>query len=296
MSGETVGPDTDTDADRPQGRSSNSFAGDVWVNFKRWNVKAVRNPFVLTASLVQPIIFLVLFTQVFGPVATGAINRGAGGVSYESYLVPAIVIQVSLVAAATSGIGLVNDIEEGMFEKVLVSPMNRTAVFLGKSLAEMLRITVQIVVILTLGYLLGARIQTGVPGAIGIVLVGIVFSIWFTSFSNIVALVTRDQESTIIGANILQFPLLFVSSAFLPLSILPGWIQTVAAFNPITYGVDAARALVLGESVLTVLDVTAFSGVWNTLVPALAVLLALDLVLGALAVRFLNRASSSQVD
>jgi len=59
--------------------------------------------------------------------------------------------------------------------------------------------------------------------------------------------VTRDQESTIIGANILQFPLLFVSSAFLPLSVMPGWIQTVAMFNPITYGVDAARALTLGE-------------------------------------------------
>lgn len=122
------------------------------------------------------------------------------------------------------------------------------------------------------------------------------FAIWFTAFSNIVALVTRDQESTIIGANLLQFPLLFVSSAFLPVEVLPNWVQTVATVNPITYGVDGVRALMLGRDVLTVIDVSTFGGIWDTLIPALAILLALDLVLGAIAVRYLNRASSSQVD
>ncbi len=110
------------------------------------------------------------------------------------------------------------------------------------------------------------------------------------------ALVTRDQESTIIGANLLQFPLLFVSSAFLPVEVLPNWVQTVATVNPITYGVDGVRALMLGRDVLTVIDVSTFGGIWDTLIPALAILLALDLVLGAIAVRYLNRASSSQVD
>ena len=147
----------------------------VWVNFKRWNLKAIRNPFVLVVSLVQPIIFLVLFTEVFGNVAGDAVNRGIPGVSYETYLVPAIAIQVSLAAAVTSGVGLVNDIENGMFEKVLVSPMNRTAVFLGKTSAELFRIAVQIIIILVLGVLLGAEIATGVVGAAGIVGVGIVF-------------------------------------------------------------------------------------------------------------------------
>ncbi|PSQ94146.1 MAG: hypothetical protein BRD57_00850, partial [Proteobacteria bacterium SW_6_67_9] len=78
-------------------------------------------------------------------------HRGAGAISYETYLVPAIVIQVSLAAAITSGIGLVNDIEEGMFEKVLVTPMNRTAVFAGKTAAEVLRIAAQTAIILGLG-------------------------------------------------------------------------------------------------------------------------------------------------
>ena len=288
--GAATGAEPGTDAVR---RSSNSFPGDAWVNFKRWNVKAVRNPFVLVVSLVQPIIFLVLFTQVFGRIATGAINRGAGAISYETYLVPAIVIQVSLAAAITSGIGLVNDIEEGMFEKVLVTPMNRTAVFAGKTAAEVLRIAAQTAIILGLGVALGAEIATGIVGALGIIGVGIVFSLWFVSLSNSLAVITRDQESTIIAMNLLQFPLLFLSSAFLPLEALPEWIRTFARYNPITYGVDAARALMLDTDVMEVLDVTAFSGIWNALVPALAVLVGLDLVLGAIAVYLLSQASSS---
>ena len=274
-------------------RSSNSFLGDVWVNFKRWNIKAVRNPFVLVTSLVQPIIFLILFTQVFGAVATNAINAGAGSISYETFLVPAIAIQVALAAAVTSGVGLVNDIEEDVFEKILVMPMNRGAVFAGKSAAEILRIVVQIAIILGLGVLLGAEIATGILGAIGIMLVGLLFSIWFLAYSNILAVLTKDQESTIIGANLLQFPLLFLSSAFLPLGSLPNWIRVVAVFNPVTYGVDGARALMLDQDVMTVLDVTAFTGIWNTLVPALLVLAVLDLAFGGIAVFLLTRATSS---
>ncbi|WP_408958629.1 ABC transporter permease [Natrinema sp. 74] len=272
-------------------RHGGGFASDVRVTFVRWTIKSVRNPFVLVVSLVQPIIFLVLFTQVFGGVATGALP----GITYETYLVPAIVIQVALVAAATSGIGLVNDIETGMFEKILVSPMNRTAVFLGKTLAEVVRIVAQVTIVLGLGVLLGAEIETGLAGAVAIAGICVIFSVWFTAFSNVLAVVTRDEESTIIGANLLQLPLLFVSSAFLPLPALPEWIQTVATFNPITYGVDAARAVMLGEDTMTVIEITRFEGMWNTLVPALAVLVGLALTFGSVAVYAIGRAASADV-
>ncbi|WP_232701665.1 ABC transporter permease [Halobacterium wangiae] len=288
-------PTREEGADHDVVRSGNSFFGDVWVNFKRWNLKAVRNPFVLVVSLVQPIIFLVLFTEVFGNVAGAAVNRGIPGINYETYLVPAITIQVALAAAITSGIGLVNDIENGMFEKVLVSPMNRTAVFVGKTAAEVFRIAVQIAIILGLGVLLGAEIVTGAVGAVAIVAVGILFSLWFLALSNSLAVLTRDQESTIIGANLLQFPLLFLSSAFLPLDSLPGWVQTFASVNPVTYGVDAARSLMLDQDVMTVVEVTAFGGTLDGVIPGVAVLVALDLVLGAIAVVLLSRASSSDV-
>ena len=293
--------------ERGAGRKAagNGFARDTWIILKRWLIKTVRNPFVMTTSLLNPIIFLVLFTEVFGGIAEGAIGQSLGtDASYVTYLVPAIVIQTALIAATTSGIGQVDDIENGMFEKMLVSPLHRGAVFLGKSLSEIIRIVVQVSLILALGYVLfyfdtgaapGAYVATGFLGAVGIVLVAILFSIWFTAISNVVALTTRDQESTIIAVNVLQFPLLFLSSAFVPVEALPGWVRTVAALNPITYGVDAARALMYGQDVMTVLEVTRFGGMWNTLVPALGVLIALDVALGAVAVYFLNRASSSDV-
>ena len=276
---------------QPGDRHGGSFASDVWVTFVRWTIKSVRNPFVLVVSLVQPIIFLVLFTQVFGGVATSALE----GITYETYLVPAIVIQVALVAAATSGIGLVNDIENGMFEKTLVSPMNRSAVFLGKTLAEVVRIIAQVTIVLSLGVVLGAEIATGLIGAVAITGICVLFSVWFTAFSNVLAVVTRDEESTIIGANLLQLPLLFVSSAFLPLPALPAWIQTVATFNPITYGVDATRAVMLGEDTMTVIEVTQFGGLWDTLVPALAVLAGLALAFGSVAIYAIGRAASADV-
>ena len=265
------------------------------MNFKRWNLKAVRNPFVLVVSLVQPIIFLVLFTEVFGNVAGGAVNQGIPGINYETYLVPAITIQVALAAAITSGIGLVNDIENGMFEKVLVSPMNRTAVFLGKTAAELFRIAVQIAIILVLGLALGADIVTGIAGAVGIIAVGILFSLWFVAFSNALAILTRDQESTIIGANLLQFPLLFLSSAFLPLEALPEWIQTFARINPVTYGIDAARSLMVDQDVMTVIEVSWFGGTLDGVVPGVLALAGIDLLLGGIAVYLLSRASSADV-
>ncbi len=289
--------------ERARGRS---VLGDVWLVLKRWLLKTTRNPFVVVSSLIQPILFLILFTEVFGQVTGGALTEALGrDVSYITYLTPAIVIQSALVAAAGSGIGLVDDMESGMLEKMLVSPIGRGPMFLGKALSEVVRIVVQTLIILGLGYVLiyvdsgvafSEFVATGLFGVVGIVIVAIVFAIWFTAFSNIIGLLTRDQESTIIGANLLQLPLLFVSSAFLPIRVLPDWVQIVATVNPITYGVDAARSLMLGEDVLEVLDVTAFGGVWDTLVPALAILIALDVLLGGIAVYYLRRAASAAIE
>jgi ABC-2 type transport system permease protein len=102
--------------------------------------------------------------------------------------------------------------------------------------------------------------KTGLARLLGIVVVTVIFGSVFMAYSNIVALVTRDREATIMIANLLTFPLLFVSSAFVPLEVLPNWIRTVAILNPVTYGVDAIRALILGQDVLTVFDITVFGG------------------------------------
>lgn len=302
---------TSTDeADRLDGSiaertSGNSAATDVRISFKRWLVKTSRNPYVTFTSLVQPMIFFVLMAEVLGAIAGGAVAESLhGDVTYVTYLTPAIIIQSALAAAAVSGIGLVDDMETGMFDKTLISPMNRAAMFVGKVLSEVIRITVQTGIILALGYLMllvtsgGAvtqYLQTGLFGILGIFGLTIMFGGVFMAYSNIVALVTRDREATVMIANLLTFPLLFISSAFLPLDVLPNWIQTLAVINPITYGVDGIRALMLGQDVLSVFDVTAFTGFWNTVLPAGVVLLLFNLVLGGIAVGLLNRASKAEV-
>jgi ABC-2 type transport system permease protein len=278
---------------------------DMRISFKRWLVKTSRNPYVTFTSLVQPIIFFVLMAEVLGAVAGDALTQALGGnVHYVTYLTPAIMIQSALAAAAVSGIGLVDDMETGMFDKTLISPMGRGAMFVGKVLSEFVRITGQTLIIFALGYGLlalktgasiGTYVETGLLGLFGIVTITLIFGGVFMAYSNIVALLTRDREATIMIANLLTFPLLFVSSAFVPLEVLPNWIETVAVVNPITYGVDAIRALMLGQDVLSVFDVTTFGGLWNTVVPAGAVLVGFNLVLGAVAVRLLNRASRAEV-
>jgi len=304
MSSVTAERDT-ADEDSAERASGNSAAVDARISFRRWLVKTSRNPYVTFTSLIQPIIFFVLMAEVLGAIAGGALAQaGTADVSYVTYLTPAIVVQSALAAAAVSGIGLVDDMETGMFDKTLISPMNRGAMFVGKVLSEVVRITVQTGIILALGFVLlalksGASVaqylQTGLLGVLGILVVTVVFGGVFMAYSNIVALVTRDREATVMIANLLTFPLLFVSSAFLPLEVLPGWIRAVAVANPITYGVDGIRALMLGRDVMTVFEVSAFTGLWNAVVPAIAVLLGFNLVLGGVAVRLLKRASRAEV-
>jgi ABC-2 type transport system permease protein len=292
-------------SDTAQKAPGNSSVADMRISLKRWLIKTSRNPFVTFSSLIQPVIFFVLMAEVLGAITGGALSQTVGSdINYITYLTPAIVIQSALAAAAVSGIGLVDDMGTGMFEKLLASPMNRGAMFLGKVLSEVVRIAIQTMVILLLGYVMlsltsgasiGSYLRTGVPGIVGIIVVVVLFGGAFMAFSNIVALVTRDQEATTMIANLLTFPLLFISSAFVPLEVLPGWIQTVAVVNPITYGVDGVRAFMLGQDVMTVFNVTAFAGLWNTVVPAVAVLIGFNIVLGGIAVRLLNQASKVEV-
>ncbi len=277
-------------------RSKNSFLGDTWANFERWFLKFLRAPHVIVMNLFQPILYLILFTEVFGGVVSGAITGATGGsLNYVTFLLPAIAIQVSIMTSEGAGINLVKDIDQWIFEKVMVYPMNKSAVFLGKTASEIFRIVIQIGIILVLGILLGAEIATGFIGALGIIGIGVLFSLIFISLTTTVAMLTKDQEAMISIMLPLMFPLLFLSSAFLPLIKLPGWIQTFAKFNPVTYGVDAARAIVLEKDVMTVLNVTRFTGMWNTIIPAILVLLAVGLVSGVIAVLTIKRETSSKV-
>lgn len=255
-----------------------TLLSDTWTNLERYMRKFLRNPMLLSATLFQPIVWLVLFTEVLEPITA---IPGFEAESYLEFFLPSIVIMIALIAGATSGIGLVDDLENGMFEKMLASPMSRSAIFLGKTLADAVQILIQVVIVLGLSLLLGARIEAGLLGALGLLIVALVFSLWFIALSTIVALRTQSSEATMAIGNVLALPLIFVSTAVLPASILPGWVQMVSVLNPVSYGVEAARTIILD------------GWVWEIILPALGVLIALDVLVGGVAIVTLNRATSA---
>lgn len=280
----------EADVSRPN--TGNSVVGDAWVNFKRWNRKTVRNPTAFVLEIVVAVFSLLLFTAVFGDVGGFALERaGFAGVDYVTFLLPAVLLQATMGSAFTSGMGLVSDLESGMFEKVVVTPMTWTAVFAGKAMSELARIVLQLVAVLALGILMGANVTTGGPGVFGIVVVCLLVGLLFMSVSNVIGLLTRDEEVLNAASMLFMFPLLFLSPAFIPMS---SEVELIATFNPVTYAVDAVRTLVLGEDVMTVVTVTRFGGMYDTLVPAFAVLVGLNVVFGGITVALLSRASSAE--
>jgi ABC-2 type transport system permease protein len=251
---------------------------DTWSSFKRWMKKNLRNPFVVVVTLVQPVVWLLLFTQVFKSIAR---LPGFENGSYLAFFAPAVVIQIALFAATSSGINLVFDMREGVFNKLLASPTHRTAMFVGKTLAEAVVTSVQVVIVLVLALVLGTTVATGLLGGLGIIAISLLFSLGFAAFSNIIALITQNEDATILIPNLISLPLLFVSTAFLPETLLPEWVLTVSAINPVTYGVDAVRVLMLD------------GWVWSVLGPSVLGIVVFDLVFGVIAVVLMRRATDA---
>lgn len=251
---------------------------DTWSSFKRWMKKNFRNPFVVGVTLVQPVVWLLLFTEVFGAIAR---LPGFASGSYLAFFAPAVVIQIALFAATSSGINLVFDMREGVFNKLLASPTHRTAMFVGKTLAEAVVTSVQVVIVLVLALILGTPVATGILGGLGIIVISLLFSLGFAAFSNIIALITQNEDATILIPNLISLPLLFVSTAFLPKALLPEWVLTVGAVNPVTYGVNAVRVLMLD------------GWVWGVLGPSIAGIVVFDLLFGVVAVILMKRATDA---
>ncbi|HSM02094.1 MAG TPA: ABC transporter permease [Acidimicrobiia bacterium] len=213
-------------------------SGILWA---RQMKKLVRIPLLLFFALAQPLIFLLLFSQVFSNL-----DR-LPGFEYDSYLqflVPSIVALTALNSAFQSGIGMVTDIEDGMLDKFLIAPIRRSSILLGKLLADASRAMAQGAVIVLVSLAMGARFATGVAGVAVMVVLAALFGVAWAGLSNIIALRTRNGELTMIVGILITFPVLFLSTAFMPSILLPDWLDAVATFNPITYIVEALRALV----------------------------------------------------
>jgi ABC-2 type transport system permease protein len=233
-----------------------SLAFDTWVLFVRSIKKLIRTPILLFFALFQPIIFLVLFTQLFGSFGALLSQRaGFVGVSYLSFATAGIVLQNGFSSALQSGTSIVDDLTSGFLEKELVTPVNRAAILLGRLLSDAFRVVVQSAIIVVLAIILGAQLATGVGGVVLIFVIVAFFGFAWSGISLAIGLRTKSSETVFGLGGLLTFPLLFMSSALVPTALMPSWMQAVSNLNPITYAVNAVRALMLtGYQWSTVLE------------------------------------------
>ena len=196
---------------------------------------------LLFMSLFQPLLFLILFSQIFSSLAD------VPGFPYDTYLqflVPAIIAMTALSSAFQSGLGTVADVEDGMLDKFLIAPIHRVSIMSGRILADGTRIIGQAAVVILAAFLMGARYETGILGIVMMIFLASIFGMAWAGLSNIVALRTQNAELTMVIGIVLLFPILFLSTGFMPSALLPDWLDTVARLNPLTYLIEAERALV----------------------------------------------------
>jgi ABC-2 type transport system permease protein len=234
-------------------RGAGAFLSETAVLYSRSMRKLLRRPIALYFSLIQPMIWMLLFGQVFSRIAHFPNTEGAfGGRSYFQFFVPAVVLQTLLFGAAQSGLGIITDMQSGFLNKLLTTPVNRMAILLGRVLGDLSRMILQGLIIVLVAWLFGqlqadrVSYEYGIPGVFGALAIALLFGLGLAGFNVFVALKTRNVESTFLISNFLTLPLLFTSSAQLPLSLLPGWLQTVAMFNPVTYAIESMRILLNG--------------------------------------------------
>lgn len=233
----------------------------------------LRVPAYIVFTVVQPVIFVLLFRYVFG----GAIQVANPG-GYVNFLMPGIIGQT----AAFATFALAQEAKQGVIDRLRSLPMARSAVLAGRLIADGIRMLVTMLVIVAVGYAVGFRFQNGAPSAIAMILLAEIFGITICFVSAFVGLAIKDEEAVQAFGLIWLFPLTFVSSAFVPIATMPGWMQAFANNQPVTLVINAMRSFALGGTQFPL-----FPGLWE----ALAWLAGILFVFAPLAVRAYRRAS-----
>ena len=203
-------------------------AADALVMMRRNLIKYTRVPTLLAFSTIQPVMIVLLFTYVFG----GAIGAAIPGVDYIDFLMPGIFIQVAVFGSTVTGVALAEDMTKGLVERFRSLPMSRSAVLAGRTLSDLVRGVFVILLITFVATLIGFRFHAGPVKAIGALLLAALFGFAFSWISATIGLGVRDVESAQAAGFVWVFPLVFASSAFVPVDTMPGWLETVAQGEP----------------------------------------------------------------
>ncbi len=215
---------------------------DTWFQIVRQVRMQLRMRVWIFINLIQPIIWLVLFTQVFKSLSA---MPGLGGVSYLQFFAPGVVVMTVMFGSAWSGMGMLHDIDMGILSKLLATPVTRLSIILSRVIASMLVLLVQALIIFTIAVIMGVDLATGVPGLLLTIVLVSLLGLGFAAFSNGLALLFRRMEPLIGIINFIALPTVFLSSAMMPAELLPDWLNSVRQFNPLDYAVVGVRDLVL---------------------------------------------------
>jgi ABC-2 type transport system permease protein len=204
----------------------------------------LRQPWYVAITLVQPVIWLLLFGALFKSVAE---VPGFTDSSYVEFLAPGIVIMVALFSSGWNGMGTIQDLDRGVMDRFLVTPVHRSSFITGRIANSAFGIAVQSVIIIGLALLVGATFSNGVVGVLVLIGLAALLGMTFAAFSNGVALLARKEETLIGLVQFIVLPLSFMSATFMQQDLMPGWMQTVSKFNPVNWAVEAGRQAATGS-------------------------------------------------
>jgi ABC-2 type transport system permease protein len=229
------------DSAKAAGNIITRFAGKT-LGVAEMEVRKLRHdPTELITRAVQPALWLL----VFGEVMTAIRLIPTGNLSYLAFMAPGILAQSVLFIAIFYGIAVIWERDLGILHKFLVSPTPREALVLGKALSAGVRALSQVAIIYVLAFLIGVGINWNPLNLTLVVIVAILASSLFSTFSLIIASLVKTRERFMGIGQILTMPLFFASNAIYPISMMPTWLQAIARVNPLTYAVDALRGLMV---------------------------------------------------
>jgi ABC transporter DrrB family efflux protein len=211
---------------------------DSLVMTKRSLMHIPRVPELLVFSTIQPIMFVLLFAYVFG----GAINTHGHG-SYREYLIAGVFVQTVAFSTGSTAVGLAEDMQRGLIDRFRSLPMSRSAVLVGRTLADLVRNTFIVVIMTICGLVVGWRIRDGALRAAAAFALILLFCYAMTWIGALLGLSVRNAETANTAGFIWLFPLTFLSNAFVPVGTMPNWLQQVAIWNPVSSTVSGARTL-----------------------------------------------------
>jgi len=227
----------------------------TWVVAYRELLRFVSERSRLFSSFFQPIVFLVIFGAGFGNV----IGSLAPGVGFVQFMYPGIIAMGVLTSSLFAGVSVVWDREFGFLREVLVAPLARTGIVLGKALGAAVVALLQVVLLLPISPIVGVVLDLG--SVLQLIPVVIILSISLSGLGILIASFMRSQQGFQLLIQVLIFPLIFLAGVFFPVDQAPTWLQVMSKLNPMTYGVDAIRQIMLGSAATSGLGVEVFGQV-----------------------------------